>query len=53
MRENPHLAVWWLEQEARTGSTFRRDTPSYAELLDQGDLFAEPLGELTECFCHD
>lgn len=53
MRERPDLAVWWLEQEARTGSTFRIDNPSYAALASQGDLFEEPLGELTECFCHD
>jgi 3'-phosphoadenosine 5'-phosphosulfate sulfotransferase (PAPS reductase)/FAD synthetase len=52
MRERPDLAAWWLEQEARTGSTFRRDVPSYAELLQQGDLLAG-LGELTECYCHD
>lgn len=52
MRERPDLAVWWLQHEARTGSTFRRDVPSYAELLQQGDLL-EPLGELTECYCHD
>ncbi len=52
MRERPDLAVWWLDQEATTGSTFRRDTPSYAELLQQGDLL-EPLAELTECFCTD
>jgi 3'-phosphoadenosine 5'-phosphosulfate sulfotransferase (PAPS reductase)/FAD synthetase len=52
MRERPDLAAWWLEQEARTGSTFRRDVPSYAELLQQGDLLAE-LGELTACYCTD
>lgn len=52
LRARPDLGVWWMAQEARTGSTFRRDTPKYADLLDQGDLFA-PLGELTECFCTD
>lgn len=52
MRERPDLAEWWLEQERRTGSTFRRDVPSYAELLQQGDLLVG-LGELTECYCHD
>ncbi len=52
MRERPDLAVWWLEQEAQTGSTFRIDNPSYAALASQGDLFDE-LGELTECYCHD
>jgi len=52
MRDRPDLGVWWMAQEARTGSRFRKDTPGYDELLDQGDLFA-PLGELQECFCHD
>ncbi len=52
MRANPGMGVWWMEQEARTRSTFRRDVPSYAELLQQGDLLA-PLGELTECYCTD
>jgi len=53
MRERPDLAVWWLAQEARTGSHFRIDSPSYTALASQGDLFADPLGELTECYCHD
>jgi 3'-phosphoadenosine 5'-phosphosulfate sulfotransferase (PAPS reductase)/FAD synthetase len=52
MRDRPDLGVWWMEQEARIGSTFRKDTPGYAELLNQGDLFA-PLGELQDCFCTD
>jgi 3'-phosphoadenosine 5'-phosphosulfate sulfotransferase (PAPS reductase)/FAD synthetase len=51
-RERPDLLVWWVNQEARVGSTFRRDVPSYAELLQQGDLLS-PLGDLTECYCHD
>lgn len=53
MRDRPDLGVWWMTQEARTGSTFRRDTPRYSELLNQGDLFAELIGELMECYCHD
>lgn len=52
MRNRPDLALWWVEQEERMGATFRRDCPSYTELQRQGDLF-EPLGDLTECFCHD
>jgi len=53
VRERPDLAAWWIEQEARTGSVFRRDRPNYAAMLAQGDLFSEPLGELMECYCHD
>ncbi len=51
IRDRPDLAVWWIEQEARIGATFRRDCPSYAELGLQGDLFA--TDDFTECFCHD
>ena len=52
MHANPGMGVWWMAMEAKTQSTFRRDVPSYAELLQQGDLLS-PLGELTECFCTD
>jgi 3'-phosphoadenosine 5'-phosphosulfate sulfotransferase (PAPS reductase)/FAD synthetase len=52
MRDRPDLAVWWIEQERRIGSTFRIDCPSYADLAAQGDLFTDE-GMLTECFCHD
>jgi len=52
MRDRPDLAVWWVEQEARMGSTFRRDCPSYADLMRQGELFAA-TDELTECYCTD
>ncbi len=52
LRDRPDLGVWWMAHETRTGSFFRKDVPSYAELLDQGDLLAS-LGEIEECFCHD
>jgi hypothetical protein len=53
IRDRPDLAEWWIEQERRTGGTFRADTPSYADLAAQGDLFAASDAELTECFCTD
>jgi len=52
MRDRPDLGIWWIEQERRIGSTFRRDVPSYAALASQGDLFTATDG-LAECFCHD
>jgi 3'-phosphoadenosine 5'-phosphosulfate sulfotransferase (PAPS reductase)/FAD synthetase len=52
MRERPDLAAWWIEQERRTGTTFRDDNPSYANLTAQGQLF-EDGDSLTECYCHD
>lgn len=53
IRDRPDLAEWWIEQEQRTGGTFRNDTPSYAQIAAQGDLFAATDAELTECFCTD
>lgn len=54
LRDRPDLGAWWIEQERRTGTYFRDDNPAYAQLLAQQDLFIdEPLGGLTECYCHD
>jgi 3'-phosphoadenosine 5'-phosphosulfate sulfotransferase (PAPS reductase)/FAD synthetase len=53
IRERPDLAVWWAEQEAWLGKTFRRDTPSYAALLNERDLFAHGEEDLIECYCTD
>ncbi len=53
VRERPDLAEWWAQQEERTGSTFRRDRPSYRSMLAQGDLFLGLDDENIECFCHD
>jgi len=57
-RDRPDLWQWWIDQERRMGQTFRLDTPEYAHLLDQLDLFAAaPLSDedhdLIECHCHD
>ena len=52
IRDRPDLAVWWIEQERRTGRLFRHDAPSYAYLAAQPDLFAES-DDLIECYCHD
>ena len=53
VRERPDLAQWWADQEARIGSTFRKDRPSYAAMLAQPDLFVQPDENLIECYCHD
>ena len=53
MRDRPDLAVWWIEQERRMGDRFRRESPSYADLASQGDLFVGLEDHLTECYCHD
>jgi 3'-phosphoadenosine 5'-phosphosulfate sulfotransferase (PAPS reductase)/FAD synthetase len=64
--ENPALADWWIEQEARpltkiesesmTGR-FRKDRPGYAEIkemaLNHGDLFGHEDHALADCGCTD
>lgn len=52
IRERPDLAIWWMRQEERIGKTFRRDTPSYAAMLAQPDLFQQ-AEDLIECYCTD
>lgn len=52
VRERPDLALWWADQEARTGATFRNDRPSYAAMLAQPDLFQQ-AEDLIECYCTD
>lgn len=52
VRDHPELAVWWAEQERRIGGTFRRDQPSYREMLAQPSLYP-PDHDLTECYCTD
>lgn len=53
VRDRPDLAAWWIEQERRVGSTFRKDQPSYAAIASQGDLFVGGDSDLIECFCTD
>lgn len=52
VRDRPDLALWWAEQEARMGATFRNDRPSYAAMLAQPDLFQQ-ADDLIECYCTD
>lgn len=54
VRERPDLARWWANQETRIGATFRKDRPSYAQMLAQPDLFQDARQEsVIECFCTD
>ena len=65
MRDQPHLADWWIEQErSKAGRTrtpsvavFRKDRPDYASMLravqrQQITDFGD-RDALAECFCHD
>lgn len=65
IRDHPHLADWWIAQEAtKRGKTripaaalFRMDRPSYASILqavkDQREMDFGGADALAECFCHD
>ena len=60
--EKPERAVWWAKMEALAlssapeGAVFRKDRPSYAQMLkfsqDQRDMFAGDTNTI-ECFCGD
>jgi 3'-phosphoadenosine 5'-phosphosulfate sulfotransferase (PAPS reductase)/FAD synthetase len=58
--DRPDLVGWWIEQERRMGGTFRKDSPSFAQLAanvrNQGQLFpicADDPTDLGDCICHD
>jgi 3'-phosphoadenosine 5'-phosphosulfate sulfotransferase (PAPS reductase)/FAD synthetase len=56
IKHQPERAVWWAQQEAAIGATFRSDRPSYAQMAkfasDQGDMF-DTDEEGIACFCGD
>jgi 3'-phosphoadenosine 5'-phosphosulfate sulfotransferase (PAPS reductase)/FAD synthetase len=56
IRSDPSKAVWWAEQEAKIGGTFRSDRPSYSKMMmfakDQGDMF-DSDDQSVACFCGD
>lgn len=57
IKENPKLADWWIEQEKRTETFFRKNKPSYEKTKnmalkeEQMNLFDDE--DLGDCFCHD
>ncbi len=57
--ESPDLLAWWASMEERIGARFRKDGPSYAQLLAdtaaQGRLHLRVVDEddLTVCGCTD
>ena len=56
MKSRPELSDWWIEQEKKTGKTFRFDIP-VIDLLDKSKtkqpktLFEHD--ESLDCFCTD
>lgn len=61
IQEKPERALWWAKMEALAlaskpdGARFRKDRPSYAEMMkfatDQSDFFGDD--ETIPCFCGD
>ena len=57
LKERPEMADWWIAKEKEVGATFRKDRPSYIELLDiskqpgEQSLFDDD--DQMTCFCHD
>ena len=57
LKERPEMADWWIAKEKEVGATFRKDRPSYIELLDiskqpeEQQLFDDD--DQMTCFCHD
>jgi len=57
LRERPDMADWWIAKEKEVGATFRKDRPSYIELLEiskqpkEQSLFDDD--DQMTCFCHD
>ncbi len=57
LKERPEMADWWIAKEKEVGATFRKDRPSYIELLDISKQPEEPQlfddDDQMTCFCHD
>jgi hypothetical protein len=58
MRSSPEHFDWWVAAEAKTGTVFRRDRPSYRQMMTQlsvqGQLFDDAIEDDTQpCMCHD
>ena len=53
IKERPHLAKWWIDQEDKIGATFRRDQISYVEIIEQDKRQVEllPDDQSMACFC--
>ena len=54
INEKPERAIWWAEMEEFVGGNFRKDRPSYRELMDYQNRQATIFGdESISCFCGD
>ena len=55
IRAEPHRAEWWAAQEEKVGARFRKDRPTYRQLLTQitvqGELFQHLDDTTIPCDC--
>ena len=55
IRHDPSLAQWWIDQETAIGARFRKDRPTYSQLLVQisvqGTLFGDLDDHTIPCDC--
>ena len=57
LKERPQMADWWIAKEKEMGAAFRKDRPSYIELLEISKQPEAPQlfddDDQMTCFCHD
>jgi 3'-phosphoadenosine 5'-phosphosulfate sulfotransferase (PAPS reductase)/FAD synthetase len=55
INENPEKAVWWVEMENLANGKFRKDRPSYQQMMDnaKNQNVLDFSDESIECFCGD
>lgn len=58
IRTNPDTAEWWAAQESKIGAPFRRDRPTYSQMLTQisvqGQMFDDAIeDDSLPCNCTD
>lgn len=56
IRQEPHRAEWWATQEEKTGGTFRKDGPSYRQMIKiatQPQLQGIETEDIADCACTD
>lgn len=59
VEDHPELAAWWIAMEAKVGARFRKDGPTYQQLLDRSraqvrlPLLPSADVDLAACGCTD
>ena len=55
IKENPQAALWWIAQEDKVGQGFKRNAPTYRDLVKMAEAGKEiGIDDSTQdCFCTD